>query len=62
MEEFSSAWFDDASREWMKNKKRSPGIDGQYKYICTATKKNGEQCTKTVKANSQYCAIHGEKN
>ena len=61
MEEFSSAWFNNASKAWMKNKKRRPGIDGQYYYVCNATKLDGEQCGKAVKEAKSYCGIHAKK-
>ena len=46
--------FDDASKEWHKNKK-SIG-NSQYKYICTITK--GQKCNRICYKNSETCWIH----
>ena len=49
--------FDDASKEWHKNKK-SIG-NSQYKYICTITKTDKNQiCNKVCYKNNETCWIH----
>jgi hypothetical protein len=49
--------FDDASKEWHKNKK-SIG-NSQYKYICTiVTTNKGQICNKVCYKNTDKCWIH----
>jgi hypothetical protein len=48
--------FDDASKEWHKNKK-SIG-NSQYKYICTIITNKGEICNKICYKISETCWIH----
>ena len=48
--------FDDASKEWHKNKK-STG-NSQYKYICTVLKNKNQICNKVCYKNSETCWIH----
>lgn len=50
--------FDDASKEWHKNKK-SIG-NSQYKYICTISK--NQICNKVCYKNSETCWIHRKSN
>jgi hypothetical protein len=54
--------FDDASKEWHKNKK-SIG-NSQYKYICTINKNqiSNEICNKVCYKNSETCWIHRNFN
>ena len=47
--------FDDASKEWHKNKK-SIG-NGHYKYICSI-EKNGIKCGKVYYKHLSYCWVH----
>jgi hypothetical protein len=49
--------FDEASREWKKNKK-SIG-SGSYKYIgCIYKYKNGHNCGRSTVNDTDYCAVH----
>lgn len=49
--------FDDASKEWHKNKK-SIG-NSQYKYICSIVTTNKSQiCNKVCYKNTETCWIH----
>ena len=48
--------FDDASKEWHKNKK-SIG-NSQYKYICTVLRNKNQICNKVCYKNSETCWIH----
>jgi hypothetical protein len=49
--------FDDASKEWHKNKK-SIG-NSQYKYICTIVRNNKDEiCNKVCYKNNETCWIH----
>lgn len=41
--------FDEASREWRKNKKKQP--NGQFVYVCNYVHSNGKQCRKIVVAS-----------
>ncbi len=52
--------FDDASKEWHKNKK-SIG-NSQYKYICTIITNKGQICNKVCYKNSETCWIHRNSN
>lgn len=38
--------FDEASREWRKNKKKCP--KGRFEYICNYIHTNGKQCRKSI--------------
>jgi hypothetical protein len=56
MKEFSSEWFDDASNEWMKNKRKVKG--GSFKYICEYVK-DSKKCKRDVKFFSNHsCDYH----
>ena len=52
--------FDDASKEWHKNKK-SIG-NSQYKYICSIITNKGKKCNKACYKNSETCWIHRNSN
>jgi hypothetical protein len=53
--------FDDASREWNKNKKRMG--NGMYKYKCeSACNTTGKPCTRFSLRESSYCMVHKNKN
>lgn len=48
--------FDEASKEWNKNKKKTP--EG-YKYICTSTiGKTKRKCKTVCFKASEYCYVH----
>ena len=47
--------FDEASREWNRNKKR---IDQSYIYICGAMTKQGTSCQNKRYKNCEFCYIH----
>jgi len=48
--------FDEASALWRQNKKHIG--QGHFNYICTAVKKDGKTCCKTVNKNNDYCWVH----
>jgi hypothetical protein len=49
--------FDDASREWRKNKKVLK--NGQFKYKCMQLKENnGELCGKLCYKTLNFCYMH----
>ena len=51
--------FDEASREWNKNKKKT---STGYKYICLSTiGKTNKKCTKVCFEQLEYCYIHRKK-
>lgn len=50
--------FDEASREWRKNKKTLP--NGRFEYICNYIHTNGKQCRKTIlSCQVKNCYIYG---
>jgi len=51
--------FDDASKEWHKNK-RSIG-NSQYRYICEIQTNKKGTCNKVCYQNSDKCWIHRNK-
>lgn len=51
--------FDEAIEAWRSNKK-SIG-NGNYKYICSSLKKNGEKCGVKCTNGEMYCKIHYKK-
>ena len=38
--------FDDASKNWMKNKKKKE--NGRYEYVCNYIHTNGKQCRRSL--------------
>lgn len=48
--------FDEASRYWNANKKRTG--DGSYKYVCGKPLKNGNFCKRNIKSEEDTCSIH----
>lgn len=53
--------FDEASKEWRKNKKKCK--NGCFKYICNYIHSNGKQCRRTILAsetpNYYVCGFGG---
>ncbi len=47
--------FDDAIREWNRNKKR---VDQSYVYICGEMTKKGTCCQNKQYKNLEFCYIH----
>ena len=47
--------FEEASKEWNKNKKR---VDQSYIYICGLTTKKGTCCQNKRYKDQEYCYIH----
>ena len=47
--------FDEASREWNRNKKR---VDQSYIYICGEMTKTGSCCQKKRHKDLEFCYIH----
>jgi hypothetical protein len=52
MKEFSPAWFDAASKEWMKNKRR---VHSAYRYTCEQQFKSGKRCGRDVYKTESLC-------
>ena len=50
--------FDEASREWNRNKKR---VDQSYVYICGAVTKQGSYCQNKRYKNCNFCYTHRNK-
>ena len=48
--------FDDASAEWLLNKKKLN--NETYVYICEKHCNNGNKCNRKVFKQSLYCKIH----
>ena len=48
--------FDEASRYWNANKKRTG--DGSYKYVCGTSLKNGNFCKRPMKPYNNTCSMH----
>jgi len=51
--------FEDASNAWRSNK-ISMG-NGMYNYRCSATKRDGCQCSQAVSDRTDYCKMHLHK-
>ena len=52
--------FDEASKEWNKNKKKTP--EG-YKYICNATiGKTKRKCKTVCFKSSDHCYVHRKQD
>ena len=47
--------FDEASREWMRNKKR---VGLMYSYVCGETSSTGRPCQRRPKNGCAFCATH----
>ena len=52
--------FDDASKEWLKNKIKIE--NGCYNYKCTAFNCNGFPCSNKVYDNTNFCKVHNKTN
>jgi hypothetical protein len=48
--------FDDASREWLKNKRKLR--DATYEYKCMRQFMSGRYCSRTPKFGEEYCIAH----
>ncbi len=56
IEEFSPAFFDEASRAWMENKVK---VGYQVLYRCTFTHVNRQRCKRACSSSSsEYCLNH----
>ena len=56
--EFTHAFFEKSSKEWMKGKKRQGDM---IYYICEAIQKNGKRCCRKVH-DGQLCTQHSKTN
>lgn len=54
--EFTKEWFEDSSKEWMKNKRKVRNT--YYKYICQHTYKYGKKCGRDVYKDKDLCRQH----
>jgi hypothetical protein len=54
--EFTHAFFENSSKEWMKGKKRQGHM---IYYICEATQKNGQRCSRKAH-DGQLCTQHSK--
>ncbi len=61
MEEFSREWFDESSKEWMKNKLKKRSV---YTYTCEHTYQSGKRCGRKCFRQESMCQQHWalEKN
>ena len=50
--------FDEASRMWEYNKKRTG--NGSYKYICCELNKSGKKCGRNIADDTKYCRAHNK--
>jgi hypothetical protein len=59
MEEFSPAWFDEASAAWMANKRRA-GKGTACLYVCEHIRTNGKPCRRPVVGDGSFtlCKSH----
>ena len=48
--------FDEASKEWMKNKRKTNS--NTYKYTCEHTYTHGKRCGRDVYKTTDYCRQH----
>ncbi len=48
--------FDEASREWLKNKRKLR--DATYKYVCMHTFMSGRHCSRSPDPGTEYCFTH----
>jgi hypothetical protein len=48
--------FDEASKAWNKNKKKTG--NSNYEYICTIINKHKNKCCRKIYNNSKYCYFH----
>lgn len=48
--------FDEASREWLKNKRKLR--DATYKYKCMRQFMSGRYCSRTPEPGEDYCFAH----
>ena len=55
--EFTHAFFENSSKEWMKGKKR---VGAMIYYICQATQKNGKKCSRKISdsTDKHLCTQH----
>lgn len=56
--EFTHAFFENSSKEWMKGKKRQGHM---IYYICEAIQKNGKRCCRKAH-DGQLCTQHSKTN
>lgn len=54
--EFTSEFFDDASKEWMKNKRKIS--TGSYIYTCNYKFSHGKKCGNDCYKESDLCLKH----
>ena len=52
--------FDDASKEWMKNKKKIG--DGSYIYVCGVNTKQDKPCQNKPVKGKCNCSVHKKYN
>lgn len=59
--EFTSEWFDESSKAWLKNKRKIH--DCMYKYKCQKViSKSGKVCGRDVYKVEEFCRSHWAKN
>ncbi len=55
--EFTRDFFEDASKEWMKNKRKLK-TEGAYIYTCGYTFKYGKRCGRDCYKGEDLCRQH----
>lgn len=53
--EFTREWFTEASKEWMKNKRKKRGC---YFYTCDHTYQSGKRCGRDCFKQEVFCQQH----
>jgi hypothetical protein len=56
-EEFTAAFFDDASAAWRANKRRIKS-NGSFCYTCEHTYKSGKRCGRDTQKGNALCRQH----
>jgi hypothetical protein len=57
--EFTPEFFDEASKEWRKNKRRL--TTGYFIYTCSYTFKHGKKCGRDCYKDTELCRQHFAK-
>ena len=52
---FTREFFDDASKEWLKNKRKKRSV---YKYTCELTFQSGKRCGRDCFKDNPFCQQH----
>ncbi len=53
--DFSREWFDESSKEWLKNKRKKRSV---YTYTCEHTYQSGKRCGRDCFRQESMCQQH----